>query len=76
MAAKFNLQGKFADLSGLSVKGGRMINNRPDPMAPITEAAIMRKNRIKQEKIDMMAQAFERGEMMSSLRERMMGEED
>lgn len=74
--ATIKLPGKFSDTSGLTVKQGRLINQRPQDVIPITQAAIMRKERKRQEKIDMMAQAFERGEMMSDLRERMMGDKD
>jgi hypothetical protein len=73
MAQKIKVHGKAANLSGLRMEGGRMINDSPTPMAPITQAAIMRKERMRQEKIDMMAEAYHRAEMQHEMMEMAMG---
>jgi hypothetical protein len=52
-------------MDGLTVRNGRLINNRPDGMTGIQEAAMLCKARKREEKIEMMAEAFKRGEMMS-----------
>lgn len=64
---------KNADLSGLRMVGGMMVNDRPDSIAPITQAAIMRKERIRQENINMMAEAYHRAEMQHEMMEMMNG---
>lgn len=76
MKPKDTIHGKFANLSGMDMKQGRMINNMPDPVVPLTQMAIMRKEQKRREKIDMMAQAYMQAEMMSDLNKRMMGGED
>lgn len=76
MAQKIKVQGKFAEMNGLRVVGGMQINDRPDAMAPVTQAAIMRKERMRQEKIQMMEEAYVRAEMRTDMMEKMMGEED
>lgn len=55
---------------GLTVKNGRLINNAPDGVMGIQAAADARKMRKREEKIEMMASAYERAEMRSELRER------
>ena len=67
MAEKVKLQGKFADMSGLKVVGGMQINERQDAMAPVTQAAIMRKERMRQEKVQMMEEAYVRAEMRTGM---------
>ena len=52
----------------LNVKGGRLVNNAPCSNIGINEAAKMRKERKREEKISMIAQGYERGEMMSEMR--------
>lgn len=71
MAQKVKVHGKDADLSGLRMVGGMMVNDRPDAMAPVTQAAIMRKERMRQEKINMIAEAVHRGEMQHEMMEMM-----
>lgn len=73
MAQKIKVHGKSADMSGLRVVGGRLINDSPTAMAPVTQAAIMRKERMRQEKIDMMATAYHRAEMQHEMMEMMNG---
>lgn len=52
---------------GLTVNGGMEINNRPDGVTGIRQAADMKKAIKREEKIDTMSQAFYRGEMMADL---------
>ena len=75
MAKKFPVHGKTADLSGLVMKQGQEISMRPDAMAPITQAAMQRKERMRQEKVSMMEEAYFRAEMRSDMMEKMMNGE-
>jgi hypothetical protein len=72
MPRKYPVHGKTADLSGLVMKGGEEINMRPNSIAPITQAAIQRKERMRQEKIGMMEEAYMRAEMRSDMMEKLM----
>jgi hypothetical protein len=56
---------------GLTVRNGRLINNLPDGTMGIQAAADARKMRRREEKIDMMASAYERAEMRSEMRSEM-----
>ena len=51
--------------SGLTVKDGMLINNRPDGQTGIAQAAQMKKSMHRAEKISTMAAAFTLGEMAS-----------
>tara|TARA_R110000782_G_scaffold8804_8_gene28494 strand:+ start:1118 stop:1309 length:192 start_codon:yes stop_codon:yes gene_type:complete len=51
------------DYSGLTVKNGRLINNRPDGLTGIAEAALYKKQMKKQYKIDSIADGIERAKM-------------
>lgn len=70
MKNRFIPEGPKADLSATTMRNGRRIN-KAEPVMPVNQMAIMRKERMKQEKIDMMAQAFYRGEMLSDMSEGM-----
>ena len=59
--------------NGLTVKGGRLINEMPNGVMGIQAAADARKMRKREEKISMIAQGYERAEMMSEMRGMMMG---
>ena len=60
--------------SGLTVRGGRLINERTeDCMAPITKAAMMRREMKRERKIEMIASGVFRGEMRSESMEMLMG---
>ncbi len=50
-------------MDGLTVKGGRLINNRPDGISGIQEACMLKKSMKRANKIEMMAEAIELGEM-------------
>jgi len=55
---------------GLTVRGGRLINeNKEEYMAPITKAAMMRKEMKREQKIEMIASGTFRGEMRSDAME-------
>ena len=56
---------------GLTVQGGRLINSRPNSEMGIVQAANARKERKRQEKIQMQAEAYVRGERMSEMNEMM-----
>lgn len=55
--------------SGLTVKDGMLINNRPDGQTGIAQAAQLRKSMKRAEKISTMATAFSMGEMVSDMGE-------
>jgi len=75
MKPKVNVHGKFADRQ-IKMSNGMMINDGPDTMPYITQAAIQRKERMRQEKISMMEEAYLRAEMRSEMREMMNGDKD
>lgn len=51
----------------LTVRNGRLINNRPNDVTGIQQAAQIKKDMKREQKIQMMAEAMYRGEMMSDL---------
>jgi hypothetical protein len=53
----------------LTVRNGRLINNRPNDITGIQKAAQVKKEMKKQEKIAMMEEAIYRAEMRSDLME-------
>jgi hypothetical protein len=52
---------------GLTVRGGRLINNRPDSEMGIVSAANARKEMKRQSKIQMQAEGYARGEQMAEV---------
>lgn len=62
---------KKKDLSGLGMKDGRLINDRPCGVTGIQQAADARKMRKREEKIEMMVEA----DVRASMREKMLGYE-
>lgn len=58
-------------MSGLTMKNGRLINDRPVGVTGIQQAADARKMRKREEKIEMMVEA----DVRASLREKMLGYE-
>jgi hypothetical protein len=58
--------------SGLEIRNGRLINNRPDGMTGIQLLCQAKKMRKREEKIEMMVEA----DVRASMRERMLGMED
>ena len=58
--------------SDLTVKDGRLINNRADGYTGIAQLAKLRKEAKREEKVSMIAEGYSRGEMMSEAREMMM----
>ena len=51
----------------LTVRNGRLINNRPNSMTGIQQAAQIKKDMKREQKVQMMAEAVYRGEQMSDL---------
>jgi len=62
---------KYTDMSGLTMKNGRLINDRPCGVTGIQQALDLRKMMKREQKIDMMVEA----DMRASMREKMMGYE-
>ena len=53
---------KFQSLGGLKVDKGRLVNDRPNNMTGIAEAAMLKKAMKRAKKVDMMADAIELAE--------------
>lgn len=66
-------QDGYAGADGLTIKDGRLINNRADGQTGITQLAKLRKEAKREEKVSMIAEGYSRGEMMAETREMMMG---
>lgn len=58
-----------SDFSGLTVRNGRLINNRPDGQTGIAQAADIRRAMKKTEKVMIVAKGTAMGEMMSEMGE-------
>ena len=54
---------------GLTVRNGRLINNRPDGQTGIAQASDIRKSMKRAEKISIVAKGTAMGEMMSEMGE-------
>ena len=52
-------------MDGLTVKNGRLVNNRPDGISGIQEACMIKKSMKRAKKIDMMAEAIDVSKMRS-----------
>lgn len=71
---KLGLEGSIYSASnsgygGLTVRNGRLINNRPDGQTGIAQAAQIRGEMKRSEKISMIARGTYMGEMMSEMGE-------
>jgi hypothetical protein len=55
-------------MDGLTIKDGRLINNRPDGETGIAMAARLRRNVKRMEKISMIADGIEAAEMRKGIR--------
>lgn len=62
---------KYTDMSGLTMKNGRLINERPCGVTGIQQAIDLRKMMKREQKIEMMVEA----DVRASMREKMMGYE-
>jgi hypothetical protein len=62
-------QKNTGSLSGLTVKDGMLINNRPDGQTGIAQAAQVKKTMERAEKISIVARGTAMGEMMSDMSE-------
>jgi len=60
---------KRKDLSGLGMKDGRLINDRPVGVTGIQQAVELKKMRKREEKIEMIVEA----DVRASMREKMLG---
>tara|TARA_R100001463_G_scaffold42546_7_gene89098 strand:- start:408 stop:701 length:294 start_codon:yes stop_codon:yes gene_type:complete len=60
---KIYIMKKYADMDGLRIKDGRLINDRPVGMSGIEEASMRRQQMKKQYKIDCIADGIERAKM-------------
>jgi len=67
-----SIYGGYAGGDGLTMKNGRLINNRPCGETGIAEMARARKMAKREEKVSMIADGYARGEMMSEASEMMM----
>jgi hypothetical protein len=68
-----SVYGNTNGVGGLGISGGRLINNRPDSMTGIEMASKNRKMMKREEKINMIAEGYSRGEMMTEMREMLNG---
>lgn len=59
-------------MSGLPVRDGRLMNDRPDSVMGITAAAMARREMKRERKIETYARAFEQGEMMADMKKNFM----
>jgi hypothetical protein len=62
---------KFQSMGGLTIKDGRLINDKPDGMSGIAQAAMIRKEVKRERKVSMIAD----GIMRAELREQMFGKQ-
>jgi hypothetical protein len=60
----------------LTVKNGRLINNRPNGVTGIQQAAQIKNDLKREKKIEMMTEAIYRAEMRSEMVESMMGKKE
>jgi hypothetical protein len=63
---------KFKSMGGLTVKNGRLVNDRPNGVTGIEEAGMVRKAMKREKKVSMIADGIMRAEM----RENLMGYKD
>tara|TARA_R110002020_G_scaffold105254_1_gene245650 strand:- start:295 stop:480 length:186 start_codon:yes stop_codon:yes gene_type:complete len=57
----------YRDMSGLTVKDGRLINNRPDSRTGIEKACELNRSMYEQRKVGMMTRAMVNAEMMKDI---------
>jgi len=58
---------KFKSMGGLTVKNGRLVNDRPNGMTGISEAAMLKKAVKREKKVSMIADGIMRAEMRDNL---------
>jgi len=51
----------------LTIRNGRLVNNRPNDVTGIQQAVQIKKDMKREKKVSMMAEAIYRGEIMSDL---------
>ncbi len=57
----------YRDMSGLTVKDGRLINDRPNSITGIQQAANIKREMKDQRKVGMMTRAIVNAEMMKDI---------
>ena len=57
----------YKDMSGLTVKDGRLINDRPNSITGIQQAANIKREMKDQRKVGMMTRAIVNAEMMKDI---------
>jgi len=57
----------------LTVRNGRLVNTRPNDVTGIQQAIQIKKDLKREKKVSMMAEAFQRGEMMADMQKALMG---
>lgn len=57
----------------LTVRNGRLVNNRPNDVTGIQQAIQVKKDLKREKKVSMMSEAFYRGEMMADLEKSLKG---
>jgi hypothetical protein len=57
----------YRDMSGLTVKDGRLINDRPNSITGIQQAANIKREMKDQRKVGMMTRAMVNAEMMKDI---------
>jgi hypothetical protein len=58
---------KFKSMGGLTVKNGRLVNDRPNGMTGISEAAMLKKAVKREKKVSMIADGIIRAEIRENL---------
>lgn len=58
---------KYKSMGGLTVKGGRLINDRPTNMSGIEQASMLRKTVHRAKKVSMIADGIELAEMREGI---------
>lgn len=58
-----------SQFSGLTMRNGRLVNNRPDGQTGIAQAADIKKSMKRAEKISMIAKGVAMGDMMAEMGE-------
>lgn len=62
LSKDIDMKMRFKSMGGLRVKDGRLINDRPDGITGIAQAAQLRKAMYKAKKVDMLADGIELAE--------------
>ena len=58
---------KYTDMSGLAVKNGRLINDRPNSVTGIQQACSLKKSMYQQKKVNMITQGILNAKMIENI---------